>query len=294
MAEHVSFPNSEKLNKSGYRFGNEVVDLQGALENGRGVYNLEQISVNNGVPDNLLLHLCDPGQAKPINVCSIPASVLEGIDLDTMFNSCWCIRDTEYHEATLSIKNSLKEEIRRRNTPYGEALGEILTYKCRTSCLQTFLEFCRKKSELCWTIWGETLKKVRSMHRFLRFKAQQSVIDKLADRIVGGNENSKRTLVLFGRASFRAQKGRASAPRKKLVRALANRCLVGMTSEYGSSKYCWCGAELVDIGNRIRRCTNDNFGGFHCPLFGINVDRDDVGSCGIGRNAIPFLFPYLV
>ncbi|CAN0588874.1 unnamed protein product, partial [Ectocarpus sp. 12 AP-2014] len=63
--------------------------------------------------------------------------------------------------------------------------------------------------------------------RFDRFRATQKTLAKIADRYMGQVEDTCR-IMLFSKASFRAQKGRASAPRKALIREMASRGVVLM------------------------------------------------------------------
>jgi len=92
--------------------------------------------------------------------------------------------------------------------------------------------------------------------------------------------------MFFGKASFQAQKGRASAPRKKLIREFATRGVVLMVSEYNTSQKCpGCHSQTTeDSVNRIRSCENVS----GCLLREnsdsgkFNMDRDDVGSTNIG------------
>ncbi|CAN0314018.1 unnamed protein product [Pylaiella littoralis] len=60
------------------------------------------------------------------------------------------------------------------------------------------------------------------LFRFGRHRATQSTLAKIADKYMGKVGAACRVM-LFGKASFRTQKGRAFAPRKAMVREMANR-----------------------------------------------------------------------
>jgi hypothetical protein len=74
--------------------------------------------------------------------------------------------------------------------------------------------------------------------------------------------------MLFGKASFRAQKGRASAPRKAMIRELASRGVVLMVDENNTSKKCpGCKEDTVeDKERRIRSCKNFKVGSPKSPV----------------------------
>lgn len=53
--------------------------------------------------------------------------------------------------------------------------------------------------------------------------------------------------MLFGKATFRAQKGRTSAPRRAIIREMNNRGVVLMVGEHNTSKKCpGCFEDTVD------------------------------------------------
>jgi len=104
-------------------------------------------------------------------------------------------------------------------------------------------------------------------------------------------------VMLFGRASFKPQKGRASAPRKSMVREMASRGVVLMVNEYNTSKKCpGCKVNLVeDKERRVRSCTNFKVGSPEnsCKLNSVetkyDMDRDNVGSINIGMRGVGLL-----
>jgi hypothetical protein len=59
--------------------------------------------------------------------------------------------------------------------------------------------------------------------RFGHHRATQSTLAKIADKYMGKVGEPCR-LMLFGKASFAAKEGRASAPRKAMIREMAGWC----------------------------------------------------------------------
>src|SRR6476646_4940585 len=76
-------------------------------------------------------------------------------------------------------------------------------------------------------------------------KSIQRTLEDIAERIAPKREcGLVRKLVMFGAASFAAQKGCAAAPRKALIRVLCQRVPVIMVPEHYTSISCpGCGRE---------------------------------------------------
>ena len=104
-------------------------------------------------------------------------------------------------------------------------------------------------------------------------------------------------LMLFGKASFAAKKGRASAPRKAMIREMASRGVVLMVHEHYTSKKCpGCFEDTVeDKERRTRSCRNFKVGypEESCRLHPLTpefeMDRDNVGSTNIGMRGFGLL-----
>lgn len=104
-------------------------------------------------------------------------------------------------------------------------------------------------------------------------------------------------VMLFGKASFRAQKGRASAPRKAMIREMASRGVVLKVGEHNTSKKCpgCLGDAVEDKERRIRSCRNFKVGSpeescrLHPLTQEFQMDRDNVGSTNIGMRGFGLL-----
>jgi hypothetical protein len=175
--------------------------------------------------------------------------------LDQLLANNFTVDGKQYQKDVLGDVSKKAEENRRQvNAAYTHALDEIGFCKKRTSRLEAFIEYCRVWNRNNRELGKEVLHIVRSHHRFKRFSATQSVIDKIADEI-----SSRVDVLFFGAASFRPQKGQAAAPRKKLVRSIACRMPVFMQCEHGSSCTCLvCGGRMEEVPGeyRILRCEN--------------------------------------
>lgn len=147
-------------------------------------------------------------------------------------------------------------------------------------------------------MFAEKMKRARKRSRFHSSRLVQKVVDKLAFKISAGPSDRKMN------GSFRAMKGHASAPRKKLVRAICSRVNIGMLDEFRTSKRCpgGCDGDMVDVtgGQRVRQCTTVSVGVENpCPLsengVAFRCDRDAsaslnfclAGYCGLIRKSWP-------
>ncbi|KAG5181022.1 hypothetical protein JKP88DRAFT_279177 [Tribonema minus] len=148
----------------------------------------------------------------------------------------------------------------------------------RTSSFAERVAFCAEWALREEEVWRELLDARRLKLAFHRYSAVQSAVEHVAERLCPRVAASgRRRIVFFGAASFKPQKGHASCPRKKLVRVLACRAVVGMTPESGSSCRCpGCGERTRSgPGYRTRECTSTPA---DCPLVaaGLSVfDRDN-------------------
>ncbi|CAN0291078.1 unnamed protein product, partial [Scytosiphon promiscuus] len=138
------------------------------------------------------------------------------------------------------------------------------------------------------TLLKENLRKSRKLLRFGRRRATQSTLAKIGDTYTAKKEEPCR-LMLFGRASFAATKGRASAPRKVMIREMETRGVVLTVREHHTSKKCpGCFEDTVeDKERRMRSCRNVQVGypeeacRLHPLTREFDMDRDHVGSTNI-------------
>ena len=292
LRDHPGFSGSEQLDKAGYklpRAEQTVVDL---LEKGRGVYNVKSVTpVTIGeVPGDLKVMSIDPGQVKVVNVVSAPAKVWMERNPVPLLNRCSYVCGEEYRTNTLAKQQEVYEVQRRSSMKeYGDSCRGLQNHKKRTSCMETFLDYCSSWVRYGPAIFKESLRNSRKCARFERFRAVQSQVEKIADRYLPKKLLGK-SLLFFGKASFRPQKGKASAPRKKLVRALACRGLVLMVDESGTSANCpGCKTRLCEnSSNRTKTCKKFTLGSDeNCCLLNssrleFEMDRDNCGATSIG------------
>ncbi|AAR26975.1 FirrV-1-M1 [Feldmannia irregularis virus a] len=290
--EHTreSFSGSSQLNEEGYsKLPRADAPLETLLEKGRGVYNISSLVESESIRGDLVVMSADPGQAKVINVCSATSETWEKKDPVAILKTSTCVFGDDYRRETLASHSDEYETLRRRGTSYGIAIDRLRDEKKRTSCLTTFIQYCRSWCANSSALMNETLQKGRRFLRFGRHRATQSILARIADRFMGHVGDICRVM-LFGKASFSAKKGRASAPRKRLIREMAARGVVLMVNEYNTSKQCpGCLEDTVeDKERRIRSCINFKVGSpeescrLHPLTPVLEMDRDDVGSTNIG------------
>ncbi|CAM9531290.1 unnamed protein product, partial [Pylaiella littoralis] len=291
------FSGSSELDNAGYnKLPRADTTIQELITIGRGVYNIESLDACDSLPRDTIFMSADPGQAKVINVTSASTETWEKRDPELMFSLCSHVTGEEYRRDILAIKSEEYEVWRKNDTGYGLSIGNLSEQQKRTSSLDKFLDYCK-----CWFRNGtklleETLHRIRRVHRFTRFRKTQSKLAKIADKYMG-KITDKCKVMLFGKASFKAQKGRASAPRKSMIREMASRGVVLMVKEYNTSKKCpGCKVDLVeDKERRIRSCINFNVGSPEnsCKLNSVekeyDMDRDNVGSINIGMRGVGLL-----
>ena len=291
------FSGSSELNKAGYNSLPRANDnIQGLISGGNGVYNIKSVDTCESLPDDTIFMSADPGQAKIINVTSSTSEVWMKRDPKRMFDFCSHISEEEYRRDILATKSEEHEVKRKNNTEYGRSIDILGEKQKRTSCLETFLGYCECWSTKCEKIFAETLHRIRRIHRFTRFRKVQSKLARVADKYMGRLQD-KCKVMMFGRASFKPQKGRASAPRKPLIREMASRGVVLMVDESNTSKKCpGCKMNLTeDKERRIRSCKNFNIEspGNSCKLNSVEneyeMDRDNIGSINIGFRGIGIL-----
>jgi hypothetical protein len=284
---NASIPGLRHLNKAGYQVSSSDVPLSEMLARGNGVWRLEHVvgDVSLDSADTTVTAV-DPGQAHPIHLVRAGGDVWAG-DRSELVLGSHRVEEVFVTEAQYADWCGRKQwqdhEDMRRRSPYGAALYALLGKRRRTLASEEFLEYCKTFALHEETIYEELLTVKRRSLRFARFRRVTSAVEKVAEAIAPMCDKGKgRRFVCFGAATFRSQKGRASAPLKKLVRALAQRAVTVMTPEGGTSKYCptrECHAELVrdeeDI--RTRHCPNEL-----CPLHTTPFNRDAGGSTGIG------------
>ena len=285
-----AFSGSSELNEVGYnKLPRANAQLESLLKEGRGVYNISSLLESTSIREDVVVMSADPGQAKVINVSSATASTWAKQDPGVILKTSTCVFGDDYRRDTLASRSDEYETFRRKDQPYGVAIDRLSNEKKRTSCLATFVQYCKSWCANGPALFLETLQTGRKFMRFDRFRATQKTLAKIADKYMGHVEDTCR-IMLFGKASFRAQKGRASAPRKALIREMASRGVVLMVNEHNTSKKCpGCGEDTVeDKERRIRSCKNFKIGSPEesCRLHRLTpefeMDRDNVGSTNIG------------
>ncbi|AAK14592.1 EsV-1-178 [Ectocarpus siliculosus virus 1] len=298
-------PGTKDLAKSGYQIAKKVVSLE---TQERGLFVLSQARKDSRkiVADRLHaynLTVVDPGCASVVSVRSCPLEFCRCVGSVREKSTDWEMKGTEYSAKSGRTMLEGREKKRRSNDEYGRCFPRFSAVKKKTARKSSFVAYCRVAAETFKVMFAEKMKRARKRSRFHSSRLVQKTVDKLASSMAACPSDRK-NIVLFGNGSFRAKKGHASAPRKKLVRAICSRVNVGMLDEFRTSKMCpgGCGGEMTDVqgGQRVRQCTTVSVGVENpCPLFenavAFRYDRDAsatlnfclAGYCGLVRKSWP-------
>jgi hypothetical protein len=277
-------PGTKDLAKSGYQIPKKVVSLD---TQERGLFVLSQARKDSRKIAADRLHtydltVVDPGCASVVSVRSCPLEFCRCVGSVREESTDWEMKGTEYSKKSARTMLEGREKKRRSNDEYGRCFLRFSEVKKKTARTSSFVAYCRVAAETFKVMFAEKMKRARKRSRFHSSRLVQKTVDKLASRIAT-SPSGRKNIVLFGNGSFRAMKGHASAPRKKLVRAICSRVNVGMLDEFRTSKMCpgGCGGEMTDVqgGQRVRQCTTVSAGVENpCPLFENGVafrcDRD--------------------
>ncbi|CAN0031019.1 unnamed protein product [Ectocarpus sp. 13 AM-2016] len=298
-------PGTTDLAKSGYQIAKKVVYLE-TQERGLFVLSQARKDTRKIVADRVHtynLTVVDPGCASVVSVRSCTLKFCRCVGSVREKSTDWEMKGTEYSVKSGRTMLEGREKKRRSNDEYGRCFPTFSAVKKKTARKSSFLAYCRVAAETFKVMFAEKMKRARKRSRFHSSRLVQKTVDKLASNIAACPSNRK-NIVLFGNGSFRAMKGHASAPRKKLVRAICSRVNAGMLDEFRTSKMCpgGCGGEMTDVqgGQRVRQCTTVCVGVENpCPLFENGVafrcDRDAsatlnfclAGNCGLVRKLWP-------
>lgn len=298
-------PGTQDLAKSGYQIPKKVVSLD---TQERGLFVLSQArkdsrKISADRLHNYNLTVVDPGCASVVSVRSCPLEFCRCVGSVREKSTGWEMKGTEYSKKSGRTMLEGREKKRRSNDEYGRCFPRFSDVKKKTARTSSFIAYCRVAAETFKVMFAEKMKRARKRSRFHSSRLVQKTVDKLASSIAASPLDRK-NIVLFGNGSFRAMKGHASAPRKKLVRAICSRVNVGMLDEFRTSKMCpgGCGGDMTDVqgGQRVRQCTTVSVGVENpCPLFENGVafrcDRDAsatlnfclAGYCGLVRKSWP-------
>ena len=326
----------DKLHHSGYAKlrlgkGRRKHSVQDLLDRGNGVHHLADIEP---CEDEVLQHVkfssADPGQA--LVVCAITApgemwfdrsnagTLLADPDPDPQASSSNSRSNSssstgvstgvsgkhvhsqvsceEYRTRTLAVEAETHEKMRRvRNLAYSTAIEELQQQHCRTSNLDQYADYCRYWVRHSKAMWSELLHNKRRRMKFARYSATQRTLEYVAEQIAPLSEAQLCfRAILFEAGSFRAMKGKASVPRKALLRRCARRAVtILIPARYTSSKCPCCSRKLSDGVDqyRTRVCTTSEPGVcmLHKQVGGgwsdeVVFNRDHVAACEIGYRGV--------
>ncbi|CAM9517124.1 unnamed protein product, partial [Laminaria digitata] len=280
--------NTDKLKDAGYDFPKPAMKVV-STRSQPGVFTVSEKRVDaKEVPVDeragVRTTVIDPGC---VDVVTVRTTSLESSTPSHILSqsTCWALSSTDYTATSGTFIQREREAKRRSRSGYREALRDENKGRAKTANLESLLVYTRWVARYFEAMYLEKNTNGRRRTRFITSRLLQGTVDKLADRIVdsGKTEFPSRTsnVVCFGNGSFKAMKGSAPVPRKKLVRVLAIRTTVFMLDEFRTSKMCpgGCAAVMEDVGGdegyRMRRCSNVSDAGValiptNCPLWARN------------------------
>ncbi|CAN0333919.1 unnamed protein product, partial [Ectocarpus sp. 4 AP-2014] len=176
-----AFSGSSELNEEGYnKLPRADVQLESLLGEGRGVYNISSLLKSTSIREDVVVMSADPGQAKVINVSSATARTWAKQDPGVILKTSTCVFGDDYRRDTLASRSDEYETFRRKGQPYGVAIDRLGNEKKRTSCLATFIQYCRRWCVNGPVLFRETLQTGRKFMRFDRFRATQKTLALIA------------------------------------------------------------------------------------------------------------------
>lgn len=246
--------NTEKLEKAGYQIPAKPFDV---LMEPNGLFVVHQTRKDaKKIPPSMTnmyrITSVDPGCSEVVSVrtcdldkCNSPQSIVDN-------SLVWTMSGQEYSKKSGRSFLEHRESLRRTNAKYRNSLLRFHTVVKKTSDRALFSTYCRAVASTLKVLYAENTKSARKRSRLHSSRMVQKTVDSLAVKISSSGAKKDefvKNIVLFGDGSFQAQRGHASAPRKKIVRALAHRGCVGIMDEFFTSKKCpgGCGNDMVDL-----------------------------------------------
>ena len=276
--------NTDKLKDAGYDFPKPPRKVVGTLSQ-PGVFTVSENRVDvKKVPvedrAKVRTTVIDPGC---VDVVSVRTTKLETTSPSNVLSNSthWALSSEDYTADCGTLIQRGRESKRRSRPGYREALRDEDTGRQKTASLTSLLLYAKWVARHFEAMYREKNTNGRRRTRFITSRLLQGTVDKLANRIVNSGKEefaSTTNVVFFGNGSFKAMRGSAPVPRKKLVRALAMRTTVFMLDEFRTSKMCpgGCGAVMENVEGedsyRMRRCSNVSDAGVgllpeNCPLW---------------------------
>ena len=193
----------------------------------------------------------DPGVLKPITCLASTASIqrlAENITSDMLdagnLQDGLCLREMHYRE---NLRSEQYEKMRReKNVAYREAMDQVQGGR-RKGTGQSFLTWASAAlGPALEPRFLELMSTWRGNRNWAALKRRQRYVDKAANEICGltdDHNGSRKPIVFMGDAWFKGK----GFPRKRLLRALAERTTTVLLDERCTSKVCPClQYELVD------------------------------------------------
>jgi hypothetical protein len=298
VLERPNSPGVQRLHEvrySGLQKEPEV-ELGVILDRNQGLYHLNRVQVGSVEALERLrkrrVSGLDPGQAYVFNMTTAVAEAWTLEDVPALLTADNSFVTGEVYRTRNGAAHTTGADVRRRQAnPFYNAAVQRLGVE-RTSA-SGFVSYCKASCRVLGAREVELMHLKRSLARFSRFRDNQRGLAWLAAQIVDPSmPREERPIIFYGDGATRSMPGHASTPNKKLLRILAQYCIVIVVPEGWTSQTCpSCRRRTENGGNRTRKCTTTPEAEPHCylPVNAVGervLDRDLIGGINIGLRAV--------
>ena len=278
---------------------------------------------------DITFHLVDPGFNKivqggniPATCESLPDKVVQALEQP---NGLWHVTQDEFMSKSGRLdKMNIEKKRRIINPLYNQSIQKLSKTRCRCSDDTLFGLYVNTTFETFEIMATELTHKGRSISSWQAFRSMQSYIAGLANRMFNKSSfrwyrqpeiinktlsaeektdlrkilklkkrnQPEKTVVFFGDGTFKSsRRGKASVPKKSILKVLSTIGLTVLLGEYNTSKQCPCGkGELITplshtstSGSRVR--VHKTSGG-KCSVLERVEDRDEVSLVNFGISCL--------
>jgi hypothetical protein len=245
--------------------------------NSRGIFDLNDVLINKKELVGRVIKGCDPGVANVLSWTESKINKELELDKNNMKNTDKKITNGEYHNSWFKGPHKVLEWKWRKEYNVNKIFEELSKHSLKTSdekMVHKYLEILYQEENYT-KIKNYKYDRRRQKWRYKRLLGKRSYIDKMTNDLAYGfpikkygrerityEVNKKEpAIIMFGAANYKTSMRNYSAvPKKSILRVLAQKTLVLLTSEYNTTKNCFkCGNEVKSIENTCEKKVGDRF-----------------------------------
>lgn len=245
--------------------------------NNRGIFDLNDASINKKELVGRIIKGCDPGVANVLSWTETKINKKLEVDENNMKNTDKKITNGEYHNSWFKGPYKVLEWKWRKEYDVNKIFEELSKYSLKTSdekMVYKYLEILYQEENYT-KIKNYKYDRRRQKWRYKRLLGKRSYIDKITndlaygipikkygrERITYETNKKEPAIIMFGAANYKTSMRNYSAvPKKSILRVLAQKTLVFLTSEYNTTKNCFkCGDKVKSIENTCEKKIGDRF-----------------------------------